>query len=220
MGVLGRTRDRRRRGGVRARDGKAQPARHEHLDRARRPIDDCRQMRVTFDDVDAARAEETVSVPAPRGALRFRAPSNSGIFVSGSTGADVSVTACKAAAASGTCRGSPCRSMAGNSPCADRGPRLGRAPDRPRAARAGLDLDVTNGPVAVRGMTGAVTAHTQTARCHSKTPPGRSRRRRETAPSRSRRAPARSTRRPSTVRSAFPAAAATWTSIRRTARSR
>jgi hypothetical protein len=62
-------------------------------------IDDCRQMRVTFDDAEAARAEQTLSGPAPRGALRFRAPANSGIFVLGADRSDVSVTACKAAAA-------------------------------------------------------------------------------------------------------------------------
>lgn len=62
-------------------------------------IDDCRQMRVTFDDAESARAEQTLSGPAPRGALRFRAPANSGIFVLGADRSDVSVTACKAAAA-------------------------------------------------------------------------------------------------------------------------
>lgn len=126
------------------------------------PMDDCRQMRVTFDDVDAARAEETVSVPAPRGALRFRAPANSGIFVSGSDRTDVSVTACKAAAAE--------QDLSRIAVSFDGGELSVRGPEgrdwvvhlivrAPRAA--GLDLDVTNGPVAVRGMTGAVTAHTQ-----------------------------------------------------------
>ena len=126
------------------------------------PIDGCRQMRVTFDDVDAARAEETVSVPAPRGALRFRAPANSGIFVLGADRSDVSVTACKAAAAE--------QDLSRIAVSLENGEIVVRGPEgrdwvvhlivrAPRAA--GLDLDVTNGPVAVRGMTGAVTAHTQ-----------------------------------------------------------
>jgi len=126
------------------------------------PIDNCRQMRVTFDDMDAARAEETVSVPAPRGALRFRAPANSGIFVVGADRSDVSVTACKAAASE--------QDLSRIAVSFDGGELSVRGPEgrdwvvhlivrAPRAA--GLDLDVTNGPVGVRGMTGAVTAHTQ-----------------------------------------------------------
>ena len=119
------------------------------------PIDDCRQLRVTFDDVDAARAEETVSVPAPRGALRFRAPANSGIFVLGADRSDVSMTACKAAAAESDLSRIAVSFDGGD--LSVRGPEgrdwvvhlIVRAP---RAA--GLDLDVTNGPVAVRGPEG------------------------------------------------------------------
>ncbi len=126
------------------------------------PIDDCRQMRVTFDDAEAARAEETVSGPAPRGALRFRAPANSGIFVLGDDRSDVSVTACKAAAAE--------QDLSRIAVSLEGGEIFVRGPEgrdwlvhlivrTPRGA--GLDLDVTNGPVAVRGMTGAVTARAQ-----------------------------------------------------------
>ncbi len=124
------------------------------------PIDDCRQMRVTFDDAEAARAEETVTGPAPRGALRFRAPANSGIFVLGADRSDVSVTACKAAAAEQDLSRIAV-SLQGDE-LSVRGPEgrdwlvhfIVRAP-----RGAGLDLDVTNGPVAVRGMAGVVTAH-------------------------------------------------------------
>ncbi len=126
------------------------------------PIDDCRQVRVSFDDEAAARAEETVTGPAPRGALKFRAPANSGIFVLGSDRSDVSVTACKAAAAP--------QDLSRISVSYDGGELLVRGPEGDnwlvylivRAPRAsGLDLDVTNGPVAARGMTGAVTAQAQ-----------------------------------------------------------
>ena len=126
------------------------------------PFDDCRQLRVTFDEAQAARAEETVSGPAPRGAMRFKAPANSGIFVLGADRPDVSVTACKAAAAE--------QDLSRIAVSFEGGEILVRGPEGRdwlvylivRAPRgSGLDLDVTNGPVAVRGMTGAVTAHTQ-----------------------------------------------------------
>lgn len=125
-------------------------------------IDDCRQMRVTFDDEEAARAEETLSAPAPRGALRFRAPANSGVLVVGADRSDVSVTACKAAAAE--------RDLSRIAVSFEGGELSVRGPEGRdwvvhlivRAPRGtGLDLDVTNGPVAVRGMTGAVTARAQ-----------------------------------------------------------
>src|ERR1700693_4795193 len=64
------------------------------------PIDDCRQVRVTFDHGDAVRAEETLDVASARGPLRMRAPVPSGIYVQGSDRRDFSVTACKAAALS------------------------------------------------------------------------------------------------------------------------
>lgn len=125
-------------------------------------IDECRQMRVTFDDTEAARAEQMLSGPAPRGALRFRAPANSGIFVLGADRFDVSVTACKAAAAE--------QDLSRIAVSFEGGELLVRGPESrdwlahlivrvPRGA--GLDLEVTNGPVAVRGMTGLVTAHSQ-----------------------------------------------------------
>ncbi len=126
------------------------------------PIDDCRQMRVTFDGAEAARAEETMSAAAPRGALRFRAPANSGISVLGADRPDVSVTACKAAAAE--------EDLSRIAVSFEGGELSARGPEGRdwivhfivRAPRgSGLDLEVTNGPVAVRGMTGAVTAHTQ-----------------------------------------------------------
>jgi hypothetical protein len=126
------------------------------------PIEDCRQLRITFGDVDAARAEETFTVAAPRGALRMRAPSNSGIFVHGGSRSDIAVTACKAAA-------DP-EDLARITVSAETGDLQARGPEGRdwvvhfivRAPRsAGLDLEVSNGPLAVRGMTGAVTARAQ-----------------------------------------------------------
>jgi hypothetical protein len=123
------------------------------------PVESCSQIRVTFGDVDAARAEETFTVAAPRGSLKMRAPSNSGIFVHGVAASDFSVTACKAAA-------DP-EDLARIAVSAENGDLQARGPGGGdwvvhfivRAPRsAGLDLEVSNGPLAVTGMTGAITA--------------------------------------------------------------
>lgn len=123
------------------------------------PIESCGQMHITFDHVDAARAEETFTVAAPRGALKMRAPSNSGIYVYGSARSDFAVTACKAAADPAD--------LARIVVSAENGDLQAQGPEGRdwvvhfivRAPRsAGLDLEVSNGPLAVRGMTGAITA--------------------------------------------------------------
>lgn len=125
-------------------------------------VDDCRQLRVTFDGADAARAEETLSVPTPRGALHLRAPAASGIFVQGGSRSDVSVTVCKAAAVE--------QDLSGIAVSFENGELLARGPENRdwvvhflvRAPRAmDLDLEVTNGPASVRGSSGAVTARAQ-----------------------------------------------------------
>ncbi len=126
------------------------------------PIDDCRQVRVTFDHAEAARAEQALDVASVRGALRMRAPVHSGIYVQGSDRRDFSVTACKAAAASEDL--ARISASFENGELALRGPENGdwlvyfivRAP---RAAN--LDLEDSNGPVSVRGISGAVTARTE-----------------------------------------------------------
>ena len=123
------------------------------------PIENCSQIRITFGDVDAARAEETFTVAAPQGALKMRAPSNSGIFAHGAARSDIAVTACKAAA-------DP-EDLARIAVSAENGDFQARGPEGRdwvvhfivRAPRsAGLDLEVSNGPLSVRGMTGAITA--------------------------------------------------------------
>jgi hypothetical protein len=126
------------------------------------PIEDCRQLRVTFDGSEAARAEETFTVAASRGALKMRAPANSGIFAHGSNRPDVSITACKAAAEAEDL--GRIVVSAENGELAARGPEgrdwvvhfIVRAP-----SASGLDLEVSNGPLSVRGMSGGVTARTQ-----------------------------------------------------------
>ena len=126
------------------------------------PIDDCRQMRVTYAGVDAARAEETLAVTTSRSGLRLRAPNNAGIYVQGSSRSDVSVTACKAAADPAD--------LARISVSQDNGELRATGPEGGdwvvyflvRAPRSeGLDLEVSNGPLSVRGMTGSVAVRAQ-----------------------------------------------------------
>ena len=125
-------------------------------------VEDCRQLRITFADMDAARAEETFTMPASQGSLRFRAPANSGIFVHGAGRSDLAVTACKAA-------GDP-EDLSRISVSSENGELQARGPDGRdwvvhfivRAPRSqAVDLEVSNGPLSVRGMTGAVTARAQ-----------------------------------------------------------
>ena len=125
------------------------------------PIDDCRQVRVTFDHDEAARAEESLAVPSGK-TLRLRAPAHSGIFVQGGDARDFSVTACKAAAVP--------QDLARISVSFENGELALHGPDgsdwlvylivrAPRAAS--LDLEVSNGPLSVRGISGSVTARAQ-----------------------------------------------------------
>jgi hypothetical protein len=125
------------------------------------PIDDCRQVRVTFDHDEAARSEESLAVPSG-GTLRLRAPAHSGIYVQGGDARNFSVTACKAAAVP--------QDLARISVAYENGELALRGPESgdwlvylivraPRAAS--LDLEVSNGPVSVRGISGAVTARTE-----------------------------------------------------------
>lgn len=126
------------------------------------PIENCRQVRVTFDHDEAARAEETLAVPSGGGPLKLKAGVHSGIFVEGGSERDFSITACKAAAEQADL--ARISVSFENGELALRGPEsrdwlvylIVRAP-----ASASLDLEVTNGPVSVRGISGAVTARTE-----------------------------------------------------------
>ncbi len=126
------------------------------------PIEDCRQLHVTFGDEKVARSEETLSVPATGGVLRMRAPASSGIFVRGGNRREVSVLACKAAV--------DAADLARITVSAEGGELRARGPEGRdwvvhfivRAPSAtGLDLEVRNGPLAVRGMSGTVAARAQ-----------------------------------------------------------
>src|SRR5712692_10964917 len=61
------------------------------------PIQDCGQIRVRFDDSEAARAEQQLAAPAPSYPLVMRMPASSGLYVTGADRRDVTIRACKAA---------------------------------------------------------------------------------------------------------------------------
>ena len=125
-----------------------------------RAIETCADVRVRYDDRDAARAEDSFEIPggAP---LSIRLPENSGIRVNGERRSGFAVTVCKAARRADTLES--IRVSPDGSGVAFRGPSPGdwmvflivRAPrDAP------LDLEATNGPIGVVGVSGKVTART------------------------------------------------------------
>src|SRR6266498_2501510 len=61
------------------------------------PIDRCDQIRVTFDDAEAARSEEEIPITRSRDPLRIIVSDNSGLWVQSSDRKDFSIRACKAA---------------------------------------------------------------------------------------------------------------------------
>jgi hypothetical protein len=118
----------------------------------------CDQLRVTFDDEPALRAEEQIN-GAGLTSLRVRADHNGGVRVFGSDGAGYAITACRAARTAAEL--SEVRaSLRGNELTAD-------GPDDRRAIvyflvraprNAVLDLEATNGEIAVHGVNGSITA--------------------------------------------------------------
>ncbi len=122
-------------------------------------VNDCSQMRVTINDRPAVRAEEIVPVGSPR-SLAVHAPENGGIYVTGSQSSGYEVKACKAAAFHSALSDIRVR-ISGNEVTAD-GPDDGTwvvyfIVQAPRGAT--LDLRSQNGPIALRGVNGTVTAN-------------------------------------------------------------
>jgi hypothetical protein len=123
-------------------------------------ISRCDQIRVTFDDEGAARAEEAVPVAGLR-SLRVDAARNGGIHVTGWDRSDYSVTACKAAMSLGTTLNSVHARVDGDKVTAE-GPGdnddwvvyfLVRAP-----RGASLTLHSSNGGISLAHVNGTVTA--------------------------------------------------------------
>ena len=126
------------------------------------PIEDCGQIRVRFDGSEAARAEQQLAAPAPRNPLAIRIPAASGLYVQGEDRRDLSIRACKAAL-------SPEDLSRISVTLAQDGQLSIHGPDNgdwlvyllvqaPRATA--LDLEASNGPLSVRGLSGAVQART------------------------------------------------------------
>jgi hypothetical protein len=125
-----------------------------------RVIESCADVRVSFDERDAARAEDSFEIPA--GApLSVKLPEHSGIQVNGEKRGGFGVTVCKAARRPDALDGiHVSRDGAG---IAFRGPTSGdwmvflivRAP-----RDAALDLEAKNGPIGVVGVSGKVAART------------------------------------------------------------
>ncbi len=128
---------------------------------ADRGVSTCRDVRIQYDSRDAARAEDSFTLPATAAPLRVQLPENSGIFVKGGKRDTFDVTVCKAARRSEALDGIHV-SPAGAG-LAFRGPSGGDwmvylIVSAPRDAA--LDLEARNGPIAVHGVSGRITART------------------------------------------------------------
>lgn len=125
-----------------------------------RNVETCGDIRIRYDSRDAERAEDALTLPggAP---LQVKLPANSGIYVLGDKRGDFAVTACKAARWRDSL--DEIRVSPQGSGLSFHGPAGGdwlvflivRAP-----RDSALDLEVKNGSIAVRGISGKVTART------------------------------------------------------------
>ncbi len=133
----------------------------------KRPIADCPDLHIQFDDTDAVvRSEERTLTKAEAPVLKVRPHANGGAQVVGWDKENYSVTACKAVA-----RGEAAERMLSqitlqieNGTVSTRGPAgeddwtvylLIRAPKS-----AAIDLDTMNGPISLYDVDGKLTAHT------------------------------------------------------------
>ena len=125
-----------------------------------RVIETCADVRITYDERGAARAEASFEIPggAP---LSVKLPENSGIHVNGEKRSGFGVTVCKAARRPDALDG--IHVSRDGSGIAFRGPTSGdwmvflivRAP-----RDAALDLEAKNGPIGVVGVSGKIAART------------------------------------------------------------
>ena len=128
---------------------------------ADRGVSTCRDVRIQYDSRDAARAEDSFTLPATAAPLRVQLPENSGIFVKGGNRDEFGVSVCKAARRAEELDGIHV-SPAGAG-LAFRGPSGGDwmvylIVSAPRDAA--LDLEARNGSIAVHAVSGRVTART------------------------------------------------------------
>ena len=121
----------------------------------------CADIRVTFEDGEAFRAEERATIPAG-GTLRLEAAENSGIYVRETDRADFEVLLCKAAPEESTLAAISISRSGGR--ISVNGPSDGDWAGfllvaAPRAAS--LELSAFNGPIGLNGLSGRVTARTE-----------------------------------------------------------
>jgi hypothetical protein len=123
----------------------------------------CEDVRVFFDDREAARAEERMTVPATPGtSLHIEAARNSGAHVRESDRADFEVVACKAAPTAAGLSGIALErsgdTVTVRGPSGDDwvGYLLVVAP-----RGASLEISATNGPIGLAGLSGRVVASTR-----------------------------------------------------------
>lgn len=119
----------------------------------------CGDIRIRFNDRDAARSEERLSGPGPRGPLTIRLPENSGAWVRGSDRRDFVILACKAAESAETL--SRISVSFHNGDLQVDGPEGGDwvvhfVVDAPRASE--IDAEARNGPLHFEGLSGRVKA--------------------------------------------------------------
>jgi hypothetical protein len=119
----------------------------------------CGDIRIRFNDRDAARSEERLSGLGPRGPLMIRLPENSGAWVKGSDRSDFVILACKAAASAETL--SRISVSFHNGDLRVDGPEGGDwmvhfVVDAPR--NGDIDAEARNGPLHFEGLSGSVKA--------------------------------------------------------------
>ena len=124
-------------------------------------VNDCSDLRVVFNDREAVRAEEMVTVGEAR-SLTIRAPQSGGIYVRGTESSRFSVKACKAVEF-GELLANVHVNVNGENMTAT-GPNASGwivyfLVDMPRAARG--DFATSNGPVQIRDVDGSIVARAQ-----------------------------------------------------------
>lgn len=122
----------------------------------------CGDIRVRFGRRDAARAEQSLTGPGPRGPLALKLDRSFGAFFVGSDRRDFSVLACKAAETP--------EALAQVSVSFERGALEAHGPREDRwliyyvimaPRNAEIDAETSNGPLSFDGMTGRITARGQ-----------------------------------------------------------
>jgi hypothetical protein len=126
-----------------------------------RAIDSCADIRVQYDERDAARAEESFEIPAGSAPLTVRLPENSGIHVNGGSRSGFDVTVCKFARRAESLSGirvTPAGSGVAFRSAADGNWMVYLIVRAPRDAA--LDLEAKNGPIGLRGFSGRIRVKT------------------------------------------------------------